>query len=107
MGNALSSAVNAAGNAVQAIKDFCTPDPSCKPCEPYGVGTIGFQGPEIGVKGIDAGIPHYWLYKVTQVPYPSCQCRWNATKDFGHHVYFLDPMWVNLNSSTRPPTYPR
>jgi RHS repeat-associated protein len=92
--------------AMVIIDKLCTPNPPCKPCEPYGVGTIGYQGPEVGIKGIDAGVPHYWLYKVTQMPYPSCQCRWNATKDFGHHIYFLDPTWVNLNSSSRPPTYP-
>jgi RHS repeat-associated protein len=59
----------------------------CPPCEPYAVGTIGYQGPEVGVRGRDAGVAHYWLYQVEQIPV-TCKCFWKEkTKSLtgSHH----------------------
>lgn len=82
----------------------------CSPCKPYPVGTIGFQGPEVGVKGRDAGISHYHLYQVEQIP-SNCKCIWKErTKALaGAHHYYNQPnpsMAVDLNGSGRPPNYP-
>ncbi len=80
---------------------------NCPPCSPYPVGTVGFQGPEIGVRGRDAGITHYHIYEVQQIP-STCECIWrDATKRIagGHHSYV--PIGsVNLNGNGRPPSYP-
>jgi hypothetical protein len=99
-----------AGIIAKGIYDMCTAK-DCPPCEPYPVGTIGYQGPEVGVKGQDAGTPHYNLYQVEQIP-SSCKCIWKEkTKALsGNHHYYTQPnpaMGVNLNGSSRPPNYPR
>jgi type VI secretion system secreted protein VgrG len=92
------------------IEELCE-SKSCPPCTPYPVGTIGYQGPEVGTKGRDAGVPHYWLYEVQQKP-SNCECFWRErTKAIaGGHHYYDQPnpaMSINLNGAGRPPRYPR
>ena len=98
-----------AGEGSDKVPQDC-PKP-CPPCSPYPVGTVGYQGPEVGTKGRDAGIPHYWLYEVQQKP-QTCECFWRErTKAItGNHHYYHQPnpaMSINLNGSGRPPRYPR
>jgi RHS repeat-associated protein len=89
---------------VAAIIDYCN---SCPACAPYPIGTIGYQGPEIGVKGIDAGVPHYHLFIVQQIP-STCKCIWKEfTKQLSGNHHSLTPLGtVNLNGKGRPPAYP-
>lgn len=84
----------------------------CNPCQPYPVGTIGYQGPKTSVHGIDGtrngtGRLHYIIFQVQQNP-KTCQCRWQETKKlFGHHYYGTPQSgWINLNGKSRPPSYP-
>ena len=89
------------------VYDACTTG-KCPPCKPYAVGRIGYQGPKTNVGGRDAGVPHYILFQVQQIP-STCECRWRdkTKKIMGHH-HSPTPQGINLNSSKkRPPNYPR
>ena len=80
----------------------------CPPCNPYPVGTVGYQGPEAHSTGVYAGQSHYHIFVVNQNP-NNCQCFWNiGPKKIWGHQYFgvLDPAWIDLNGSKRPPNYP-
>jgi RHS repeat-associated protein len=95
-----SMSVPGSGAATQQ----CEP---CPPCTPYPIGTVGFQGPEVGERGRDAGIPHYHLFEVQQIP-TNCRCIWReATKRLvGHHHAYSPLGTVNLTGRGRPPPYP-
>lgn len=93
------------------LRDRMCGDGDCPPCKPYPLGSIGYQGPEVHQTGIDAGMLHYHLYEVQQIP-SSCKCIWReATKRItGSHHYDQQPnnaVGVNLNGSGRPPNYPQ
>ena len=98
---------------IDAIIEFCTPDDPCPPCQPYPVGTIGWQGPKTSVHGADGtrsgtGKEHYILFEVQQNP-KTCACRWQENKKIAGHHYYSQPnlfMTVNLNGKSREPSYP-
>lgn len=85
----------------------------CSPCEPYPVGTIGFQGPKAAIRGKDGtragtGREHYVLFEVQQNPF-TCKCRWQESKKVAaHHYYTQTNLFhtINLNGGKRPPSYP-
>ncbi|NVN90288.1 MAG: RHS domain-containing protein [Desulfuromonadales bacterium] len=92
-------------------KDECKKKKKCDPCSPYPVGTLGYKGPEVHKRGIDAGTSHYHLYIVEQIP-SNCKCIWKEkTKSTsGSHHYDEQPnlfFGVNLNGSGSPPNYPQ
>ena len=90
------------------LEDVCE-KAVCDPCTPYPVGTLGYQGPEIHQRGIDAGEEHYHVFIVRQNP-STCECFWNNApkKQYGHSYRGpIGPGWINLNGSPkRPPNYP-
>ena len=109
--NCTKPIADAIGNTIDAIGEMCKGN-DCPPCEPYGVGTVGYQGPKLSVRGKDGtragtGALHYIIFEVQQNP-KDCKCRWQETKKlYGHHYYGTpEPTWVNLNGKGRPPSYP-
>ena len=90
------------------ISNCSKTEAGCPPCSPYPVGTVGYQGPESHSTGVYAGQSHYHIFVVNQNP-NNCQCFWNiGPKKIWGHQYFgvLDPTWIDLNGSKRPPNYP-
>jgi RHS repeat-associated protein len=82
----------------------------CPPCEPYPVGTLGYQGPEVHSRGRYAGKSHYHLFIVEQIP-STCQCIWKeaTTRVAGDHAIADQPdifYTINKNEPNRPPSYP-
>jgi RHS repeat-associated protein len=109
-GQLLSAAIGLiAGIGIgEAVKDKC--EQPCPPCTPYRKGTIGYQGPEVHTRGMDAGVSHYHLFEVEQIP-STCKCIWKerTTQIAGDHHYLNQPnlgFSVDLNGSGRPPNYP-
>ncbi|WP_150538443.1 RHS repeat domain-containing protein, partial [Actinobacillus vicugnae] len=87
----------------------------CPPCEPYPVGTVGYQGPKTSQRGIHgvrsgSGEMHYILFVVQQLPpEKGCTCRWQEDKRIAGHHYMNQPnpfVTVNLNGKGRLPSYP-
>ncbi|WP_228064786.1 RHS repeat-associated core domain-containing protein [Muribacter muris] len=87
----------------------------CPPCQPYPVGTVGYQGPKSATRGMHGtragtGELHYILFEVQQLPYEKgCKCRWQETNRIAGHHYMHQPnsaFAVDLNGKGRPPAYP-
>jgi len=84
----------------------------CPPCQPYRVGTRGYQV-ETGNMSRGDGSQHYHLFEVQQIP-GTCECIWRErTKGLTgqHHVNGWNSLsvlgaTVNLTGRGRPPPYP-